>query len=111
LKLIFSEIKNRLSKKFKQWNDQCNTPKDKTIMKINYRFFIISFISFLSEKKIKKFFKTDSLYIVYKRINNFRGFIRDHKDVRPKLSRTDVIKIKLIVEIVKHYMWTKQVDV
>jgi len=61
LKLIFSEIKNRLSKKFKQWNDQINTPKDKAINnnegKINQIFFTIPFILFLSE--IKTFFKKE----------------------------------------------------
>jgi len=73
LKLIFSEIKNRLSKKFKQWNDQCNIPKDKTTKIKLIRFFTIPFISFLSEK-IKKYFVKDPLiYMAYKRINNFRG--------------------------------------
>ncbi|KYN17286.1 Putative nuclease HARBI1 [Trachymyrmex cornetzi] len=87
-----NEIKNMLSNKFKQWNDQCNTPKDKTTDnnedKINHRFFTIPFISFLSEK-IKKFFLIDSLVrMAYRGINNLRGFIRGHKDVRPKLSHT-----------------------
>jgi len=61
LKLIFSEIKNRLSKKFKQWNDQINTPKeaiDNNEGKINQIFFTIPFILFLSEK-IKTFFKKE----------------------------------------------------
>ena len=80
LKLIFSEIKNRLSKKFKQWNDQGNTPTDKTTDnnedKINHKFFTISFIPFLSEK-IKKFFKKDSLiHLAYKGINNLGEFIK-----------------------------------
>ena len=58
LKLIFSEIKNRLSKKFKQWNDQINTPKeaiDNNEGKINHRFFYNRLFPFLSEK-IKIFF-------------------------------------------------------
>ena len=29
--------------------------------------------------------------MAYKGINNLSGFIRDHKDVRPKLSHTDVV--------------------
>ncbi|KYN31571.1 hypothetical protein ALC56_14069, partial [Trachymyrmex septentrionalis] len=68
LKLIFSEIKNRL-----------------------HRFFTIPFISFLSEK-IKKFVKKDpSIHMAYKGINNLRKFIRGHKDVRSKLTHTDIV--------------------
>jgi len=56
LELIFSEIKNRLSKKFKQWNDQCNTPKDKTRDnnedKINHRFFTILIFFIRKDHKI-----------------------------------------------------------
>ena len=83
-----------MSKKFKQWNDQDNTPTDKSRdnneEKIN-KFFTIPFIPLLSEK-IRKFFKKDSLiHIAYKGINNLRGFIRGDKGVRPKLSHTDVV--------------------
>ncbi|KYN42687.1 hypothetical protein ALC56_02887 [Trachymyrmex septentrionalis] len=93
LKLIFSEIKNRLSKKFKQWNDQDNTRTDKSTIlstdnnedKIN-KFFTITFIPLISEK-IKKFFKKDFLInMAYKGINNLRRFIRGYKDIHRKLS-------------------------
>jgi len=49
------------------------------------------FIPLLSEK-IKKIFRKDSLiHMAYKEINNLRRVIRGHKDVRPKLSHTDVV--------------------
>ena len=87
MKLRFSEIKNRLSKKFKQWNDQDNTPTDKSTNnnenKINKFFTIPLYITFIGE--IKNFFKKDSLiHMAYKGINNLRGFIRGQKDVRSK---------------------------
>ena len=70
------------------------TSKDKTVhneAKINHRLFYISFILFLPEK-IKKLFINDFLiYMAYKRINNLRGINRGHKDVRFKLSYTDVV--------------------
>ncbi|KYN09399.1 hypothetical protein ALC57_18504 [Trachymyrmex cornetzi] len=95
LKLIFSEIKNRLSKKFKQWNDLKITTTDNTIVNNvdtnNHSYFTIPFIPFLSEK-IKKFFKKDTLIrMAYKGINNLKGFIKSHKDFRSKLSHTDVV--------------------
>ncbi|KYN19346.1 hypothetical protein ALC57_08319 [Trachymyrmex cornetzi] len=95
LKLIFSEIKNRLSRNFKRWNDHNNTIKDgstvNNVDKINNSFFTIPFIPFLSEK-IKKFFNKGSVVrMAYRGINNLRGFIKGHKDLCPKLSHTDVV--------------------
>jgi len=57
---IFSEIKNRLSKRFKQWNNQGNTNKTNktTIMKIKL---IIKFLQYslyyFYQKRSKNFFK------------------------------------------------------
>jgi len=53
---------------------------------------ITSFLQSLLSEKIKKFFKKDFLiHMAYKGINNLREFIRSHKDIRPKLSHTDVV--------------------
>ncbi|KAG5329647.1 SETMR methyltransferase, partial [Acromyrmex charruanus] len=103
LKLIFFEIKNRLLTKFNARIIHLRI-RQRTIMKINHKFFTIPFIPFLSEK-IKKCFKKDSLSVIREdRISHQHNF--DWGNVKI-LNEEKVLNKRLISKVI-HIKQQKQ---